>query len=74
MNNFKAFYPRLGLIVAGVALGLLARQVFGPPPEENLRPEFTIDRPIAESTELEGAGEAYVPVELPVAPVAPAKP
>ena len=71
MNRFKALFPRLGLVVAGVAIGLLARQVFGPP-EENLRPPLSIDRPIAEEVDLETTGDAYFQINLPVEPL-PAK-
>ena len=65
MKRLKALTPRLALVVAGVALGLLARQVLGPP-EENTRPVFSIDRPIAEGVELDEVGGPYVPLDLPV--------
>jgi len=65
MNRLKALSPRLVLVVAGVALGLLARQILGPP-EENTRPSLSIDRPIAEGVELDEVEDAYVPLVLPV--------
>ena len=68
MNRLKALYPRLGLVVAGVALGLLARQVFGPPAEYQ-RPPPSIDRPIAEGVDVEAAGINYAPINLPVEPL-----
>ena len=66
MNRYQSLYPRLGLVIAGVALGLIARQVLGPPPEEDPRPARTIDRPIAEGLELAPDDAAYVPIDVPV--------
>lgn len=68
MNRSKSLYPRLGLVAAGVALGLLARQILGSP-EEDTRPKLSIDRPIAEDVELDEVGDVYVPLDLPVEPV-----
>lgn len=65
MNRFNALLPRFGLIIAGVALGLLARQVLGPPAESDL-PKLTIDRPISKDVELGPEQAGYVPVDLPL--------
>ena len=65
MNRFKALLPRIGLLVAGVAVGLLARQVFGPP-AERYRPKPTIDRPISEGVKLGPEQAGYVPIDLPI--------
>ena len=73
MKRFNAPYPRLGLIVAGVALGLLARLVLGPP-DGNNRPPRSIDRPIADGVELDGRGDTYVPINLSVEPVGQSTP
>ena len=66
MNRLKALLPRIVLIVAGVAVGLLARQVLGPPDEDG-RPQLTIDRPISKEVELGPEQAGYVPVDLPIA-------
>ena len=68
MNRFKTLIPKLVLVVAGVVLGLLARQVLGPP-DENPRPALSIDRPISESADLEVAGDNYVPFDMPIDPI-----
>ena len=73
MNRLTALYPRLGLIVAGVAIGLLARQVLGPP-DEYTPPPLSIERPIAEDVDLEGDGDAYIPINLPVDPIEKTEP
>ena len=73
MKRFKALYPRLGLIVAGVAVGLLARQVLGPPADDT-GPSVSIDRPIGEGVDLDSAGDTYIPLELPVEPLEKLKP
>jgi len=65
MNRFKTLLPRIGLIVAGVAVGLLARQVLGPPDESD-RPKMTIDRPIGNDVELGPEQAGYVPIDLPL--------
>ena len=72
MNRFKALLPRLVLVVAGVVVGLLARQVLGPP-DENDRPKLTIDRPIGKDVELGAEQTGYVPIDLPVAKLPAAK-
>ena len=66
MNRFESLLPRTILIIAGVAVGLLARQVLGPPDEDD-RLQLTIDRPIGESVELGPEQAGYVPVDLPIA-------
>ena len=63
MNRFKTLLPRIGLIVAGVAVGLLARQVLGPPDESD-RPKMTIDRPIGNDVEP----VSYTHLTLPTTP------
>ncbi len=68
MNRLKTLLPRFGLVVAGVALGLLARQVLGPPPESD-RPKLTIDRPIGDDVKLGPDQAGYVPIDLPVEPL-----
>ena len=65
MNRLKALLPRIGLVIAGVAIGLLVRKVLGPPDEGN-RPKLTIDRPIGENVELGDGQVDYVPIDLPV--------
>ena len=70
MKRFKALYPRLGLVVAGIALGLIARQVFGPP-DDDTRPPLSIDRPIAADLELDAVDSSYVPLNLPVEKLEP---
>ena len=65
MNRFKTLSPRLGLVVAGVAIGLIARQVFGPPAEDT-GPKLTIDRPIADDVKLDPDNPIYVPINVPV--------
>lgn len=66
MNRFASLMPRIFLIIAGVAVGLLARQVLGPPDEDD-RPQLTIDRPIGKGVELGPEQAGYVPVDLPIA-------
>ena len=65
MNRFKTLLPRIGLLVAGVAVGLLARQIFGPP-KERYRPKPTIDRPIGDGVKLAPEHSAYIPIDLPI--------
>ncbi len=65
MNRLKVLLPRLGLIVAGLAIGLLARQILGPP-EEDGRPKLRIDRPISDNVKLDDNEPIYVPVNLPI--------
>ena len=70
MNRLKRLLPQLSLVVAGVALGLVARQVLGPPDGDG-RPPYSIDRPIAEGVEIEEVGDAYVPIDLPIEKLEP---
>lgn len=65
MNRFKTLLPRIGLLIAGAAVGLLARQIIGPP-DERYRPKPTIDRPIGKDIELDPEQSGYVPIDLPV--------
>lgn len=72
MNRFKALLPRIGLIIAGIAIGFLARQVFGPP-DEGGRPKRAIDRPIGKDVKLDPEQAGYVPIDLPVEKLPAAK-
>ena len=65
MKRLGSLLPRIVLIIAGVAVGLLARQVLGPPDEDD-RPQLTIDRPIGKEMELGPEQAGYVPVDLPI--------
>ena len=65
MNRFKTLSPRLGLVLAGVAIGLIARQVLGPPSEDT-GPKLTIDRPIDDDVKLDPDNPIYVPINVPV--------
>ena len=65
MNRFKPLFPRLGLVIAGVVIGLIVRQVLGPPSEDT-GPKLTIDRPIGDDVKLDPNNPIYVPINVPV--------
>lgn len=64
MKRNHLLVSRIGLVAAGVSIGLLARVVIGPP-EVDQGPKRSIDRPMP-ATSLDDMGAVLLPIDIPL--------